>query len=268
METTPQPAEHFPWRDGELLAGGCLVRELAKRYQTPLFVYDGEVAGKKWSTLRAALPARFEICYSMKANPQPAFLRLFCRREPGSKSRRPESCCRLWRPGADRRKCFSPDRASPKRSSSWPCKKESGKSTRNRLPNSDDSEKSPGNWAGGLPWPCASTPAAKRRAARCAWEASPRHSGLTKRASRKRLTMSRRTPRWTFAASTCSLERRSSNTKFCSTSIAGESRLAGAPQSARESRLEPWTLEAVWGFPILRTNRRWTWRLCESGWRS
>src|SRR5579885_376606 len=73
METTPQPAEPFPWRDGELLAGGCLVRELAKRYQTPLFVYDGEVAGKKWSTLRAALPARFEICYSMKANPQPAF---------------------------------------------------------------------------------------------------------------------------------------------------------------------------------------------------
>ncbi len=83
METTPQPAEHFPWRDGELLAGGCLVRELAKRYQTPLFVYDGEVAGKKWSTLRAALPARFEICYSMKANPQPAFLRLFLSKGAG-----------------------------------------------------------------------------------------------------------------------------------------------------------------------------------------
>lgn len=83
METTRQIAEHYSRRDGELLAGGCRAAELARLYQTPLFLYDGEVAEKKWNALRAALPARFEIYYSMKANPQPAFLRLFLSKGAG-----------------------------------------------------------------------------------------------------------------------------------------------------------------------------------------
>src|SRR5712692_3697567 len=67
----------FGSSQGELLVGECPVRELAAAYQTPLFIYDCGIANEKWALLRKTLPGRFSIFYSIKANPNPAFLQLF-----------------------------------------------------------------------------------------------------------------------------------------------------------------------------------------------
>ena len=63
--------------EGEFLIGGMRISLLAARYGTPLFVYDRAVVEKKYLALRHALPGRFAISYSVKANPNPAFLRCF-----------------------------------------------------------------------------------------------------------------------------------------------------------------------------------------------
>jgi diaminopimelate decarboxylase len=67
----------FSSSSGELFVGRCRVQDLASAYETPLFIYDSEIAERKLAALRNALPDRFSICYSVKANPNPAFLNLF-----------------------------------------------------------------------------------------------------------------------------------------------------------------------------------------------
>jgi diaminopimelate decarboxylase len=69
--------------DGELLIGGLKVSELSERHGTPLFVYDRNVLEKKYLAVRGTLPARFGICYSMKANPNPEVLKFFLERGCG-----------------------------------------------------------------------------------------------------------------------------------------------------------------------------------------
>ena len=74
------------WRgsaDGELLAGDLAVSSIASRHGTPLFVYDQGIVERKYSALRNTLPDRFSIYYSVKANPNPAFLSLFLERGCG-----------------------------------------------------------------------------------------------------------------------------------------------------------------------------------------
>ncbi len=68
---------YFPGSRSELILAGVPVRHLAATYGTPLFVYDRGVLDRKLNALRAALPARFSIFYSMKANPSLAILRHF-----------------------------------------------------------------------------------------------------------------------------------------------------------------------------------------------
>ena len=63
--------------DGELMVGDLVVSSLVARHGTPIFLYDRAVLERKYLALRNALPARFRICYSVKANPNPAFLRFF-----------------------------------------------------------------------------------------------------------------------------------------------------------------------------------------------
>jgi diaminopimelate decarboxylase len=68
------------WRtttEGELLVGAFPVSSLVARHGTPLFVYDRAVLENKFFALRNALPSRFAICYSVKANPNPAILAFF-----------------------------------------------------------------------------------------------------------------------------------------------------------------------------------------------
>src|SRR6267142_714259 len=68
---------------GELRVGGVLVSALTKEYGTPCFVYDRSVMDRKLDALRAALPPRFTVCYSVKANPNSAILRHFLTRGCG-----------------------------------------------------------------------------------------------------------------------------------------------------------------------------------------
>jgi diaminopimelate decarboxylase len=70
-------ARHFAISRGELRVGGVHVSELAGRFGTPLFVYDRAVLDAQWSLLRSTYPPEFSICYSVKANPNPAILRHF-----------------------------------------------------------------------------------------------------------------------------------------------------------------------------------------------
>ncbi len=75
--------KHFAAANGELQVGGLPVSELAKRYGTPAFIYDRAVLDKKLDELRRALPSRFSIYYSVKANPNEAVLRHFLSRGCG-----------------------------------------------------------------------------------------------------------------------------------------------------------------------------------------
>jgi diaminopimelate decarboxylase len=70
-------SSHFFRREGELLVGGIPVSRLASHYGTPAFFYDRNVAAKKLRMLRKALPARFAVYYSVKANPNQAILKHF-----------------------------------------------------------------------------------------------------------------------------------------------------------------------------------------------
>jgi diaminopimelate decarboxylase len=63
--------------DNELLVGGLSISSLVAKHGTPIFVYDREILERKYTALRNALPQRFRICYSVKANPNPALLKFF-----------------------------------------------------------------------------------------------------------------------------------------------------------------------------------------------
>jgi diaminopimelate decarboxylase len=62
---------------GELLLGGLNISSLASRHGTPTFLYDKDIVEMKYRALRDALPENFSIFYSVKANPNPAFLEFF-----------------------------------------------------------------------------------------------------------------------------------------------------------------------------------------------
>lgn len=68
---------NFAVTDGELAIGGVSVREIAREFGTPAFVYDRALLERQWRLLRDTLPAKFEVCYSVKANPNQALLRQF-----------------------------------------------------------------------------------------------------------------------------------------------------------------------------------------------
>jgi diaminopimelate decarboxylase len=65
----------FEAHAGELRIGGRGVRALADEHGTPLYVYDLEGVRRRVHALRDALPSRFDICYSVKANPSQALIR-------------------------------------------------------------------------------------------------------------------------------------------------------------------------------------------------
>jgi len=67
------PARNEVLRDG--LLAGLAPAELADRFGTPAYVYDLDVVGRQVEALRAVLPARFDLAYAVKANPNLAVLR-------------------------------------------------------------------------------------------------------------------------------------------------------------------------------------------------
>ena len=76
-------SKNFGMADGELLIGGLSISSVAAQFGTPLFVYDAGVMDKRLQQLRATLPPRFDISYSVKANPNKAVLRHFLTRGCG-----------------------------------------------------------------------------------------------------------------------------------------------------------------------------------------
>jgi diaminopimelate decarboxylase len=69
--------DSFSASDGELRIGSVPVSKLAEEFGTPLFAYDEAVMQRKWDLLRATFPPRFEIYYSVKANPNLNILAFF-----------------------------------------------------------------------------------------------------------------------------------------------------------------------------------------------
>lgn len=67
------PARNEILRSGRL--AGLPPAEVAERFGTPAYVYDLDVVGRQVAGLRSALPARFDLAYAVKANPNLAILR-------------------------------------------------------------------------------------------------------------------------------------------------------------------------------------------------
>jgi diaminopimelate decarboxylase len=76
-------AKYFPKSRESLVIGNLPVSQLAESYGTPIFVYDQAVLNSKYDSLRAALPKRFSIYYSIKANPCLAVVKHFLGRGCG-----------------------------------------------------------------------------------------------------------------------------------------------------------------------------------------
>lgn len=77
-------AQHyFQMRNGELQIGCLAISELTTRFGTPCYAYDSSVLEKKWQRIRACLPPRFSISYSVKANPNPEVVKFFVNRGCG-----------------------------------------------------------------------------------------------------------------------------------------------------------------------------------------
>lgn len=75
-------AERFSRVDGVLQVGGLSLEALAQTYGTPLFVYDSAVMRQGYRALARAVAGFAEVVYSVKANPNPAVIRVF--REEGA----------------------------------------------------------------------------------------------------------------------------------------------------------------------------------------
>lgn len=75
-------AENFSRVDGVLRVGGLDLRALADTHGTPLFVYDADVMRRTYRALAHAVAGFASVDYSVKANPNPAIIRVF--REEGA----------------------------------------------------------------------------------------------------------------------------------------------------------------------------------------
>lgn len=67
----------FSVRNNELYVGGVPVSELRKKFGTPIFVYDQAALQKRIERVKAILPPRFSLYYSIKANPNATILKSF-----------------------------------------------------------------------------------------------------------------------------------------------------------------------------------------------
>jgi diaminopimelate decarboxylase len=76
-------AKYFPKSRDSLVIGDISVTQLAEIYGTPLFLYDRAILDAKFDALRVALPERFSIYFSIKANPSIAVVKHFLSRGCG-----------------------------------------------------------------------------------------------------------------------------------------------------------------------------------------
>lgn len=70
-------SENFSIVSETLHIGGLSVPDLARRFGTPLFIYDLSIARSKLAQLRSALQGFADVFYSVKANPNQEVIRFF-----------------------------------------------------------------------------------------------------------------------------------------------------------------------------------------------
>jgi len=66
---------YFSVSEGQLVAGGRRISELAEEFGTPLYVYSPEVLRRKMKDMACALPG-FDVYFSVKSNPTPAIVQV------------------------------------------------------------------------------------------------------------------------------------------------------------------------------------------------
>jgi len=69
--------QYFKQRNGELLIGNIPISALAKQFGTPSFIYDKSIIQRKIEEVHNVLPNRFNLYYSIKANPNQSILKCF-----------------------------------------------------------------------------------------------------------------------------------------------------------------------------------------------
>lgn len=69
-------AENFTIGPAGLELGGLSVASLARRFGTPLYLYDAGLLRRRFQALQAALDGFAEVYFSIKANPNPAIARV------------------------------------------------------------------------------------------------------------------------------------------------------------------------------------------------
>jgi len=70
--------DEFFVRDGRFVADGVPLDGIAGKHQTPLYVYSAKAIRTKYRQLKERFPA-FDVCYSLKANPNPAVCEVLVR---------------------------------------------------------------------------------------------------------------------------------------------------------------------------------------------
>ena len=75
--------EEFFVKDGRFVADGVALEEIAGRHPTPLYVYSAKAIRTKYRLLEDRFRA-FDICYSLKANPNPAVCEVLVRAGAGA----------------------------------------------------------------------------------------------------------------------------------------------------------------------------------------
>jgi diaminopimelate decarboxylase len=63
--------DEFFVRNGRFVADGLTLEEVMSRHPTPFYVYSAAAIRTKYGQLKSHFPA-FDVCYSLKANPNPA----------------------------------------------------------------------------------------------------------------------------------------------------------------------------------------------------
>lgn len=71
------PISRFLRTGGKLCPGSVPIDRIIAKTGTPLYIYDAALMRQQYSRLRRALPGRFKVCYSLKANPNQAVAKIF-----------------------------------------------------------------------------------------------------------------------------------------------------------------------------------------------
>ena len=75
--------DEFFVKDGRFVADGVALDDIAGKHPTPLYVYSARAIRTKYRLLKDRFPA-FDICYSLKANPNPAVCGVLARAGAGA----------------------------------------------------------------------------------------------------------------------------------------------------------------------------------------